>query len=331
MINQILGTLYGMAIGDAMGMPSELWSRQKVKIFFGNIHTFLDGPSENEVAYQYKKGQFTDDTAQALLVLDSLIAKNFHFEPDDFVERLLNWAKEEKAFEKNILGPSSKAALLGIQAGDDVTKITNQAQTNGSAMRIAPIGCLFHPTQKAELIKFVSQISKVTHSSDVTLAGACMVAAAVSGAMAYDNFDHILEFVYSTEAPARELGFETINPSLSMRTRLGIELAKQHAGDDENFLESIYQTIGCGVLMSESVPAALSIAYYAKDVEHCSLLCANLGGDTDTIGAMACAIRGAYEGYSSIRSELIEEINQSNSVNFIRYANHLNEARGTLI
>ena len=46
---------------------------------------------------------------------------------------------------------------------------------------------------------------------------------------------------------------------------------------------------------------------------------------------MACAIRGAYEGYSSIRSELIEEINQSNSVNFIRYANHLNEARGTLI
>ena len=62
MINQILGTLYGMAIGDAMGMPSELWSRQKVKIFFGNIHTFLDGPSENEVAYQYKKGQFTDDT-----------------------------------------------------------------------------------------------------------------------------------------------------------------------------------------------------------------------------------------------------------------------------
>ena len=158
-----------------------------------------------------------------------------------------------------------------------------------------------------------------------------MVAAAVSGAMAYDTFDHILEFVYSTEAPARELGFETINPSLSTRTRLGIELAKQHAGDDENFLESIYQTIGCGVLMSESVPAALSIAYYAKDVEHCSLLCANLGGDTDTIGAMACAIRGAYEGYSSIRSELIEEINQSNSVNFIRYANHLNEARGTLI
>lgn len=330
MINQVLGTLYGMAIGDAMGMPSELWSRQKVKSFFNTIQTFLDGPSENEVAYQYQKGQFTDDTAQALLILDSLIAKNFNFDADDFVQRLLKWANEEQAFEKNILGPSSKAALLGIQEGLDVTKITNQAQTNGAAMRIAPIGCLFHPTQKSKLINFVSQISKVTHSSDVTIAGACMIAAAVSGAMVYENFDQILEFVYSTEAPARALGFETINPSLSARTHLGIELAKKYAGDDESFLESIYQIIGCGVLVSESVPAALSIAYYAKDVEHCSLLCANLGGDTDTIGAMACAIRGAYEGYTSIRPELIEAIKTANSVDFMTYAQYLNQARGNI-
>ena len=330
MLNQILGTLYGMAIGDAMGMPSELWSRKKVKDFFGQIKKFLDGPSENEVAYQYIKGQFTDDTAQALIILDSLIEQDFQFIPKDFVQKLLTWAEKEDAFEKNILGPSSKAALLGIQAGKDIEAITNQAQTNGSAMRIAPIGCLFHPTQKSELIKFVSQISKVTHSSDVTLAGACMVAAAVCAAMVYDDFNDILNFVYSVEAPARSLGFETINPSLVARTTLGVEIAQKYQGDDEKFLETIYQVIGAGVLMSESVPAALSIAYYAKDVEHCSLLCANLGGDTDTIGAMACAVRGAYECYSSIRSELIEEINQANSVNFIKYANHLNEARGTL-
>lgn len=29
MKNHILGTLYGMAIGDAMGMPPELWSRKR--------------------------------------------------------------------------------------------------------------------------------------------------------------------------------------------------------------------------------------------------------------------------------------------------------------
>ncbi len=327
MINQILGTLYGMAIGDAMGMPSELWSRQKVKDFFGEIKTFLDGPSENEVAYQYTQGQFTDDTAQALIVLDSLIEQNFQFIPKDFVQKLLTWAEKENAFEKNILGPSSKAALLGIQAGKDIQAITNQAQTNGAAMRIAPIGCLFDPSQKEELIELVSQISKVTHNSDVTIAGACMIAAAVCAAMVYDDFNDILNFVYSVEAPARALGCETINPSLAARTALGVEIAQKYQGDDEKFLEAIYQIIGAGVLMSESVPAALSIAYYAQNVEHCSLLCANLGGDTDTIGAMACAICGAYHGYDRINSSFIQQIEIANPVDFMFYSLKLNEAR----
>ena len=44
MIDKILGTLYGMAIGDAMGMPSELWSRKRVKQYFNQITDFLDGP-----------------------------------------------------------------------------------------------------------------------------------------------------------------------------------------------------------------------------------------------------------------------------------------------
>ena len=44
MKNKIAGTLYGMAIGDAMGMPSELSSRKKVQQFFRGITDFLDGP-----------------------------------------------------------------------------------------------------------------------------------------------------------------------------------------------------------------------------------------------------------------------------------------------
>ncbi len=330
MIDKILGTLYGMAIGDAMGMPSELWSRKRVKQYFNQITDFLDGPIENAVAYQYKRGQFTDDTAQALVILDSLIKNDFTIVPKDIAFRLLDWAEKEQAFEKNILGPSSKAALLGLKANEDVSSITNQAQTNGSAMRIAPIGCLFTPNQKDALINYVANISNVTHSSDITIAGACMIAAAVSGAMFFNHFDDIMAFVYSVEEPARVLGFETLNPSLTSRTKVGIHLAMMFNNQDEAFLEAIYQTIGAGVLMSESVPAALSIAYYAKDVKHCSLLCANLGGDTDTIGAMACAIRGAYEGMSKMNPYFINIINSANEVDLMSYAQTLNHFRGKL-
>ena len=62
MRDKIAGALYGMALGDAMGMPAELWGRKRVKAFFGRIEGFLDGPAENDVAFNYKKGQFTDDT-----------------------------------------------------------------------------------------------------------------------------------------------------------------------------------------------------------------------------------------------------------------------------
>lgn len=37
---RILGALYGQALGDAMGMPSELWPRTRVKAHFGWIDSF---------------------------------------------------------------------------------------------------------------------------------------------------------------------------------------------------------------------------------------------------------------------------------------------------
>lgn len=53
--------------GDAMGMPAELWGRERARKFFGGKLTeFIDGPKENDVAFNYNKAQFTDDTGQAM-------------------------------------------------------------------------------------------------------------------------------------------------------------------------------------------------------------------------------------------------------------------------
>lgn len=328
MENKIAGAIYGMALGDAMGMPSELWSRRKVKEFFGEIVEFLDGPDENETAFNFSKGQFTDDTSQALIILDSLFDNNFEIIEKDVARRLIDWAIEENAFENNILGPTSKEALLKYQEGLDATEITKNAQTNGAAMRIAPIGCLFNPKDRNELVDYVYRISRITHSSDVTIAGAVMIAMAVSSAIVNEDFDIILDDVYGVEQQASRLGNETFNPSLVYRTKLGVEIAKKYEGDDEKFLNEIYYTIGAGVLMSESVPTALAIAYYAKDPVKCSMLCANLGGDTDTIGAMATAICGAYKGYDSIDKMYVDQIDEANRQELSGYIDRLIKKRG---
>lgn len=323
MKHKISGTLYGMTIGDAMGMPSELWPRKKVKEFFGTITEFLDGPAENEVACNFTKGQYTDDSSQALLILDALIRNNFVPDKHLIAQALLDWAHKLNAFENNILGPSSKAALLAIQAGQDASPFTSKAETNGAAMRIAPIGCLFSRDRKHELVRFVHEVSKVTHATDVAVSGAAMIAMAVSSAIEDQDWDTIMADAMEAYELALPYGAETYSANLAARLEVALGYAKQYEHDEEQFSQKIYDVIGSGVITSESIPAALAIAYYAKDPHRCSLLCANLGGDTDTIGAMATAICGAKVGVDAIDPVWIQMIDTHNPVRLDDYAEQL--------
>ncbi|MCI8364637.1 MAG: ADP-ribosylglycohydrolase family protein, partial [Eubacterium sp.] len=127
MKDKILGVLYGMAIGDAMGMPAELWSRKRVVEKYGKIQDFLDGDLENEISYQYKRGNFTDDTSQALTILDSLMETDFIPDATNIARHILEWAKKENAFENNILGPTSKVTLELFEQGKNARQYSEQA------------------------------------------------------------------------------------------------------------------------------------------------------------------------------------------------------------
>lgn len=330
MNDKIAGALYGMALGDAMGMPAELWGRKRVKAFFGRIEGFLDGPAENDVAFNYKKGQFTDDTGQALVLLDSIASTNYKPDARDIAARMLAWAEKENAFENNILGPTSKVALANFRDGIEDSKITDKSLSNGSAMRIAPIGCLFRPDQKEAIARYVYEVSKATHTSDVTIAGAAMIAVAVSSAIVNEDFEEVIRDVMDIEEIGYDLGCETFSPKLGERIRIGLGIARQYQGDDEGFIRKIYDVVGAGVGIIESVPTAISIAAYAKNPNLSCLLCANMAGDTDTIGAMATAICGAYTGFSYIKPEYIETLNRQNDIDFGAYIDILEKGRGVL-
>lgn len=345
MKDKIMGVLYGMAIGDALGMPPELWSRKRLKKEFGRIEDFLPGHPKNEISFQYKAGNFTDDTSQALLILDSLIETDFVPDEQNIAKHILEWAKKENAFEKNILGPTSKAALKLWEEGKSAKEISDCALTNGSAMRIAPVGILFYPEQKKELCDYVAAVSRVTHSSDIAIAGAAMIAMAVASMLAYGDREKMLVDVCDIEEYALSLGAETASPLLSTRIRYGIELARKYSDDSETFLEKLYNMMGAGVNIAESVPCAVAIAYYGSSAKECAVLSANLGGDTDTIGAMAAAIRGGADGirYQSSRENLTDEgstdgidvkdielIKRVNQVDFEKYATALMNRRGKL-
>lgn len=54
-LDRIAGALAGMVLGDALGVPGELWPREKVRARFGRIEDFLDGPADNIVACYFKE------------------------------------------------------------------------------------------------------------------------------------------------------------------------------------------------------------------------------------------------------------------------------------
>lgn len=328
MRDKLGGALYGMALGDAMGMPAELWSKYRAQKFFGKkITELLDGPKENEVACNYARGQFTDDTSQALVLLDSLSATDFVPNVKDIAMRMLAWAEKENAWENNILGPTSKVALANIRDGIEDSTPTDNALSNGSAMRIPPIGCLFHPSQKEQLVDYVYEVTRATHTSDVTIAGAAMIAMGVSSAIVNDDFDAVIEDILQVEDYGYRKGAETFSPRLKERTKIGVQLAKMYRNDEETFSQKLYDIVGTGVCIIESVPAAISVAYFAQAPNKASVMCANLGGDTDTIGAMATAICGAFTGMHAIKQEYIETLQKQNDVDFDHYIDILLKGR----
>ena len=137
-------------------------------------------------------------------------------------------------------------------------------------MRIAPIGTLFSKDQKVELVNYVKEISEATHTSDVAIAGASMIAYAVTLAAEDKNWKEIIEGVLDIHDIAIKEGEQTFSASIAERLKLAVQFAN-HFESEEEYSLWLYDVIGCGTSLTESVPTALAIAYFCKDPNKCAI------------------------------------------------------------
>ena len=318
---RILGAFYGQALGDAMGMPSELWPRSRVKQHFGWIDGFLPGPAENNAACYFGRAAFTDDTSMALALADAIVTHDGDINAETIGANILHWAEEFDAFNKNVLGPTSKIALNALKTGTPVAQLENNGMTNGAAMRVSPLGCLLPAKDLDAFIDAVALASSPTHKSDVAIAGATVIAWAVSRAIDGASWVYIRDELPAIARAAQEKRVTTFSASMAARVELALSVVAQGRGV-ESTMQQIYDLVGTGTATIESVPAAIAVVELANtDPNRCAILCANLGGDTDTIGAMAVAICGALHGIDGIDSQLKAELDAANALDFTRYSN----------
>lgn len=134
-------SLLGMTLGEAVGMPSQTLTRAEIARCYGRIAGFVPPHDGHPVSHGLQAGQVTDDTEQSLLLARRLIAGPDHFDDLGWANDSLEWERDIRARGlRDLLGPSSKAALEALLAGVLPEDIGPAGTTNGGAMRIAPVG-----------------------------------------------------------------------------------------------------------------------------------------------------------------------------------------------
>ncbi len=313
-VERATGCLSGLALGDAMGMPGELWVPERIRETWGWLSGFHPAPPGHEIVDGFSAGQVTDDTQQAYMLARTICAAGGEVRAEDVARELVAWADRVGASNGNFLGPSSSKAIDLLRSGADPRSTGAGGETNGAAMRIAPIGVVRSTTDPEALVDAVVEATVMSHDTGVAISGACLVAGVVSAAIEGAGITDAIEFGLAVATAGRRRGQQTVAASVPARARLAIELAGR-ATSDQEFLVELYDLVGAWVATTESVPAAVGLLVRSSgDPVQVTELAANLGGDTDTIGAIAGAMAGALSGTTSIPQETLQQLEDVNGI-----------------
>ena len=300
-LDRAYGALIGGAIGDAMGMPASFFTRAQIGETYGYIEDFLE-PEKDVQGYHgdLQAAEITDDTMESVIICNVLLEKN-GFSEEFFNQAMKEWAIEQKMLESTVIGPSTRRYLTALIEGKDPKLTAGQGNTNGSAMRVAPIGVKYH-YDIAKCLEAAAASSLPSHGSKPAVAAACAVAAAVAGGVAGGyTTNEILNIAYDAAVFGEKKGTEITAPSVSKRIRL-IEHIVDGCGkaDMRDILDEIIGVFGASMFAYESVPLSLGAFYAAKGHGKNGVLAAvNAGDDADTNGAICGNICGAFSGASS--------------------------------
>ena len=240
-------------------------------------------------------GSITDDTEQAVLLAHLLIEGDGRIDVDVFARRLLEWERTMEAKGSlDLLGPSTKAALQRLGEGVPAAEAGRFGTTNGAAMRIAPVGIAVGVESIPRFVDVVAHTSEVTHNTTLGIASASAVGAAVSAGVAGASIADALEVAIAAAEVGATRGHWVAGGDIAARLRWAIPYLSA-LGEDAR-ADALSDVVGTSVASQESVVAALAIAAVSDEPWDALCLAAGLGGDTDTIAAMAGAVLGATHG-----------------------------------
>ncbi|MDF2920473.1 MAG: cytosine permease, partial [Microbacterium sp.] len=322
------GAMLGLAVGDALGMPTQYLSRELIRRRYGQIYAFLPGPADNDFSRGLPAGRVTDDTDQAVILGNLLVEGNGNVDVLEFSRQLIAWeARMRASGSLDLLGPSTLKALTLVSAGTSPDETGRWGDTNGAAMRIAPVGIVTTARPLSLLVDATEQASRVTHNTGIAIAGAAAIAAAISSGISGSPFSASLEAAVAAARIGQTRGHYVAGADVADRIAWAVDLVRERPVTEA--LDLIYRLVGVGIATQEAVPAAFAVAsMFSTNAWDACRHAASLGGDCDTIAAMAGAVVGAHVGGSSIPQTIQNELATANpTLELTELADHLYAVR----
>jgi len=307
LMDRILGGLYGQALGDAWGMPAYFDIDQTWKAFGGWISELVPAPSDHPVHYGLPAGRITDDSEQAFSLARAFI-QHGGVTLQAATEAIIAWYDRVGGEQSPYVGPSTRRGVQALKRGEDPNTTGLWGDTNGAPMRVSPVG-LLHPGDPTGAIEDAVIASTPTHNTNVAISGACAVASAVAIAMTEGvSLDTIVAAGILGADLGRQHGRKWLGPSVGRRIQMAVEIV-HGPGTDWFRLRELYNVIGTSLSVPETIGAAFGVLVMAEgNPRQTAIYAANLSGDADTVGAIACAIAGAYTGIGGFDPALIAKL-----------------------
>lgn len=298
MRDKILGAVLGLACGDALGAPAEFQPQSVVQKRWGKLTEMVGGGV-------WEPGEWTDDTGMMLCMAEGIL-ENPAYPVEGVGARFLEWRKGAKDVGSTI------SAALGNYQGDwfAASRNTPQARAgsaagNGSLMRTLPVALFYR--HNAKVLLQSARLSAMTHFDPQAEACCAVYSLWIKRLLRNqprlaawnDAVATVRELAAKDTATADTPGMSPLPPNFWQR----LEEINALAYTD-------LQPSGYAGYVVECLAAAVWCCLHGENLEEALILAVNLGGEADTIAAVAGGAAGAYWGKSAIPSRWLEALYQ---------------------
>lgn len=329
-IDRIRGCLLGLAVGDALGAPLEGLSAQQIKTHYDRVEDYVDGVlAWKRKPYRWRlPGLYSDDTQQALALCDVLVEQG-RVDQEQLARIYIGLANPKGVFvgAHRGLGRSFRLVLAELEKGTHPAQTGQKTAGIGAAMRIAPVALYFDRDEadSRTLFDSVMAASLMTHRDVRSLSGAFLVVHAVrrmidgglrepsllfrlaadvarsereianrcgGAVVGLDRHPHCMSQVVANTESLLELPRDRALSAL-------VEEANRHGADPVCRRPTMGFPPAC-------IPTCLFMLMTSDSFEEAVTDVINLGGDTDTAGAILGAIAGAHYGVDAIPRRWLE-------------------------